>query len=83
MCIGLPGRIVALSGSDLDRSAQVDFGSQVRLVSIITLPDAAVGEWIVAHSGFAVRRLTDAEATDAVHHFDRAHGRRSTLPVHD
>lgn len=83
MCLGLPGRIVAFTGNDFDRSAQVDFGSQVKLVNVITLPDAAVGEWIVVHSGFAVRRLTDDEAAEAVRHFERSHGRGFTLPPHD
>lgn len=72
MCMGLPGRIVSLTGADLDLRAEVDFGVSVKTASLATLPDAAVDDWVVVHSGFVVRRLSREEAAEAAAHFRNA-----------
>ncbi len=54
MCLGVPGKIVAIDGE----VATVDFWGvrrQVRL-DIIDEP-AAVGDYILNHVGFAIRRI--------------------------
>lgn len=55
-----------LVGGAMERKALVDFGDHTRLVSVITLPDTEVGAWIVVHSGFAIRRLSEDEAADSL-----------------
>lgn len=52
MCVGVPGRIVSIEGS----LATVDFWGEQKQV-MLDLLDAppALGEWVLAHLGFAVR----------------------------
>ncbi len=63
MCLGVPGEILSTSGDDpLMRSARVGFDGVVREVSLAALPDAAVGDFVIVHSGFALSRLDRVEA---------------------
>jgi hydrogenase expression/formation protein HypC len=58
MCLGVPGRIVAIDGS----IATVDFWGvrrQVRL-DLVDAP-VSVGDYILNHVGFAIRRIPDEE----------------------
>lgn len=59
MCVALPGRIVAL---EPDGTALADFGGTHRQVSVDLLEDAAVGDYIIVHAGFALHRVDPAEA---------------------
>ena len=67
MCLGIPGRIVALDAFD-DRVAVVDVGGVRRLVDISCIVDAehparsCVGTWVLVHVGFALSRIDEAEA---------------------
>jgi hydrogenase expression/formation protein HypC len=58
MCLGVPGRIVAID----DNIATVDFWGvrrQVRL-DLVDAP-VSVGDYILNHVGFAIRRIPDEE----------------------
>lgn len=59
MCIGLAGRILSIEGDDLERAAIVDVGAGTRRVGLVTLPDAAVGDVVVIHAGYAVALATE------------------------
>jgi hydrogenase expression/formation protein HypC len=59
MCLGVPGRIVEIQGL----VASVDFWGvrrQVRL-DLVDAP-VAVGDYILNHVGFAIRRIPEGEA---------------------
>ncbi len=67
MCLTVPGRIVALEAEDSEaRRARVDFGVAVRTASLLFTPDAVVGDFVIVQAGFATRRLTPAEAEEAL-----------------
>ncbi|MFZ2492022.1 MAG: HypC/HybG/HupF family hydrogenase formation chaperone [Thermoanaerobaculia bacterium] len=54
MCLGVPGRIVAINGS----MATVDFWGVRRDVCIDIVDEpVAVGDYILNHVGFAIRRI--------------------------
>lgn len=65
MCLGVPGRVVRLhTGGDL---ADVDVAGVVRTVNIGLLEEPpAPGEHILIHSGFALERMSEEEARDAL-----------------
>lgn len=68
MCLGVPGRIVAISDAAQLR-AQVDVEGVLQEVSVAMLgvaePDGArVGDWVVVHLGFALDKIDQAEATE-------------------
>jgi hydrogenase expression/formation protein HypC len=65
MCLGIPGRIVAVSGPpdqpDL-RTGTVDFDGVRRQVCLAYTPEADVDDYVVVHVGFAISTVDEAEA---------------------
>lgn len=68
MCLGIPGRIVAVEpGNDL---AQVDVAGLVREINIGLLDEPpAVGQYILIHIGFALELMSEEQAADALRVF--------------
>lgn len=67
MCLGVPGRIVEMSGGRPD-VVRVDVQGVVRDINVALLEDAppGIGDWLMIHLGFALERMTEAEAMDAL-----------------
>ncbi len=63
MCLGVPGQIVGFDGEH-DDLAVVDVGGVTRTVSIRLLEphEAALGNWVLIHVGFALAPIDEAEA---------------------
>lgn len=58
MCLGLIGRIVTIEGEGRELSAFIE-GSP-RAISLLTLPEARVGDTISVHAGFGVAVIEPA-----------------------
>lgn len=69
MCLGIPGRLVAIEpGSEL---ARVDVAGVVREINLVLLDGPwAPGDYVLIHSGFALERMSAEEARDALAVFD-------------
>lgn len=67
MCIALPGQVVEV-GVDRTELARVDVGGVVRTVHLGMLvgDPPAVGDWLALHLGFAIERMTEAQAREAL-----------------
>ena len=64
MCLALPGRILDIAeGDGLQRTGTIDIGGVERQVSLAMVPEAVVGDYVVTHSGFALR-VTAAPGPD-------------------
>lgn len=70
MCLAVPGRVLEIKDQQGTRVAVVDLGGVVRDVNLAMVPDVAVGDYLVAHSGFAVRRMSEAEALETARLLD-------------
>lgn len=69
MCLAVPGKVLTVAGDDpLDRTGRVSFGGVVREVSLAFVPDAAAGDYVVVHAGFALNRLDEDEAARVFDH---------------
>jgi hydrogenase expression/formation protein HypC len=67
MCLAIPGRVVAIDGSDpMARVAVVEYSGVRRRAQLLYLPDATVGEFVIVQAGFAIRRMSEAEAREAL-----------------
>lgn len=66
MCLAIPGKIVAVTAVDGSPVAEVEYGSTRRTALLLYLPEANVGDWVVVQAGFAIRRLSAAEAEEAL-----------------
>lgn len=63
MCVGVPGRILAIE-TGLLPMARVDFAGTVKDVSLALVPDAQVGQFVLVNMGSAVHTLEEAEAEE-------------------
>jgi hydrogenase expression/formation protein HypC len=61
VCLAVPGRVCALHDEDGLRLATVDFGGVRKRVCVETLPDVALGAWVLVHAGIALQQI-DADA---------------------
>jgi hydrogenase expression/formation protein HypC len=64
VCLAVPGRIAEVSTRAGLRTARVDFGGVRKEICLETLPEAAPGDWILVHAGFALQRLDEAAAAE-------------------
>lgn len=66
MCLGVPGRLVAVSADGA--IATLDLAGDAREVSLALLADdpPRIGDWVSVHMGFAMSRLTEDEAREAL-----------------
>ncbi len=62
MCLAVPGKILSAEDRDGSRVARVQFGGIVRQVYLDFVPEAAVGDFVVVHVGFALSRVDADEA---------------------
>jgi hydrogenase expression/formation protein HypC len=63
MCLAVPGRLLEILDEDpLGRRGRVDFGGVTREVSLIFVPEARAGEFVLVHVGFALTRIDEEEA---------------------
>ena len=70
MCLGVPGKVLSISDDGL--SAQVDFfgvKKELRL-DIVDVP-VQVGDYVLNHVGFAIRRIPDEEVQETLALFDQ------------
>lgn len=70
MCLAVPGRVVDVHEVDFTRMAEVDFGGIRKEVCLQYLPDAAVGDYVIVHVGFAIQRLDEQSALETLAHFE-------------
>lgn len=63
MCVAQPGRIHSIGEPNgISIPAEVHFGDRRHTIDLALIPNAGVGDWIIAHSGYAIR-LTDRPRT--------------------
>ena len=65
MCVAIPGRIIRtgeVTGASIPATIQV--GDHTHDVDLMLVPEADVGDYVIAHSGFAIRRLSSEEAAE-------------------
>ena len=63
MCLAVPGRIEErMEGAGGLPFARVRFGTVTQRVCLSFVPEAAVGEYVIVHVGFAIQRLDEDAA---------------------
>jgi len=63
MCLAVPGKVLTVTGNDIDRAGRVSFGGIVKEVSLAYVPEASVGDYVLVHVGFAISVMDEAEAS--------------------
>lgn len=63
MCLGVPGQIVSIEG----KTASVDFWGTRKPVKLDILEEpVSVGDCIVEHAGYAIRRIKPEDVADTI-----------------
>ena len=63
MCLGIPGKVVTIEHDDLGMTmGNVEFGGIRKQVCLACVPEAAVGDYVLVHVGFAISRIDEEEA---------------------
>jgi hydrogenase expression/formation protein HypC len=65
MCLGIPGEILSIREENELSVGVVKFGGIKRDVCLACIPDAAVGDFVLVHVGFAIARIDREEAERA------------------
>jgi len=71
MCLGIPGRIVAIEDAS-KKLATVDVSGVKRRVNIACIVDeehpveACIGDWVLIHVGFAMVRIDERQAEETL-----------------
>ena len=68
MCLAIPGKIIEIT-SDATHSALVDVMGVRRRVDLGLLQEdkPKTGDWVLIHVGFAMSKISEAEARDQMH----------------
>jgi len=70
MCLGIPGRIIAIS-DESRKLAIVDVAGVKREVNIACIIDGrtaetCIGDWVLIHVGFAMSRIDEKQAQETL-----------------
>lgn len=67
MCLAIPARIISIEGENgAWRSATVSVAGVERSVDLTLVPEAAVGDFVVTHAGFALSILPATQAVETI-----------------
>ena len=66
MCLALPGQVIDVRGGGPVVLGTVDFDGTRREVCFASIPDVAVGEYVIVHVGFALARVDEQSAHETL-----------------
>lgn len=62
MCLAVPAKIVKIDGV----IAEVDMAGTTVRASLVMVPEAAIGDYVLLHTGFAIQVLDEHEALETL-----------------
>lgn len=62
MCLAIPSKIVEIN----EGMAVIDVDGVRRDASLLLLEDAAVGDYVIVHAGFAIQKIDEAAARESL-----------------
>ena len=78
MCLAIPGRVIETFESEGMKMARVNFGGMVKQICLEYTPDAAAGDYVLVHVGFALSKV-DAEEAERTYRLLEELGQLSEL----
>ena len=61
MCVAVPGQVMTIEDDPM-RTAIVSFAGVTKSVSLVMVPEAQIGDYVIVHVGFAISRLDEEAA---------------------
>jgi len=62
MCLAIPARIVEIN----ELMATVDMDGTRRQASLLLVDNAALGDYVIVHAGFAIHKIDEAQAMESL-----------------
>ena len=62
MCLAIPSKITLID----NEMATIDVDGVKRSASLMLLEDAAVGDFVIVHAGFAIKKLDEESAMETI-----------------
>ncbi len=66
MCLSVPAKIVEINGE----MARVAVGETIVNASLQMLDDVEIGDYVLLHTGFALQKISDADAAETLALFE-------------
>jgi hydrogenase expression/formation protein HypC len=67
MCLAVPGKIVSIDDSNPElKMAKVNFAGVSKDICIQWIDDPKVGEYVLAHVGFALNKVDEEDAEETI-----------------
>ena len=66
MCLAIPGEILSIEGTGLERRGEVRFGNVQQSVALGYVPEAQPGDYVIVHAGCAISVLDEEEARESL-----------------
>lgn len=64
MCLGVPGKVIAIEPNPLGMTmGKVSFAGVTKSVCLAYVPEVQVGDYVIVHVGFAISTVDEQEAT--------------------
>ncbi len=65
MCLGVPGKVIQIEQNAVGMAmGKVDFSGIVKEICLAYVPEAQVGDYVIAHAGFAISIIDEKEAQE-------------------
>ena len=74
MCLGIPGKISEIYESGGLRMGRIDYGGVIKEACLAYVPEAALGQYVLVHAGFALNVLEPDEAEETLKVFRELEG---------
>ena len=68
MCLAIPSMIVNIE----DEMATIDVDGVKRKASLLLVEDAQVGDYVIVHAGFAIRKIDEEAAQESLRYLREA-----------
>jgi len=66
MCVAMPGKVISIDAPSTGAVwSEVEFGDRVLKVNLVMLPNVDIGDHVLVHSGYAIRRVPAQVIADA------------------
>ncbi|HBF43593.1 MAG TPA: HypC/HybG/HupF family hydrogenase formation chaperone [Desulfobacteraceae bacterium] len=62
MCVAIPVKIVEIKGS----RGLIEFGGLNKEIELYLTPHVSVGDYVLLHAGFAIKRIDEDEAKETL-----------------
>ncbi len=85
MCLAVPGKLIDVKASpDFGGGAAfgtVDFQGTRIEANLIFTPDVVEGDWVLIHAGFAIQKLSEADALETWKYLDAGEIKDELPPI--